>query len=300
MKDCIVPKKIRIGTRGSHLALAQTQLFIDELHKVYPDVDCEKVIIKTTGDKILDKPLLEFGGKAVFVTEFEAAMQDGLIDYAVHSAKDMPMELMSGMDIVCVLGREDARDVLITRADYKIEEGSKAVVGTGSLSRQNQIKMIYPDVICQSLRGNVPTRIEKLRKGEFDGIILAAAGLKRLGLHNEDDLRYEYFDTDKMIPAAGQGIIAVEGRKKDAQEFLQRISDKKAETELLIERMVLRKLGAGCHEPIGVYSKLTDSERIMLCVVKECCGQMIKVSGEDENEFSAELADRLVKQLVSY
>ena len=300
MKDCMVPKKIRIGTRGSHLAVTQTQLFIDELHKVYPEVECETVIIKTTGDKILDKPLLEFGGKAVFVTEFEAAMREGFIDYAVHSAKDMPMELMTGMDIVCVLGREDARDVLITRADYGIEDGREAVIGTGSLRRQGQIKMIYPDVRCASLRGNVPTRIEKLREGEFDGIILAAAGLNRLGLHNEDDLRYEYFDTDKMVPAAGQGIIAVEGRKGDAQDFLQKICDKKAETELLIERMVLRKLGAGCHEPIGVYSKFINDERILLSVIKECDGQMIKVSGEDKTEFSAELADRLVKQLVSY
>lgn len=298
MKDCIVPKKIKIGTRGSRLALTQTQLFIDELHKAYPDIECEKVVIKTTGDKILDKPLLEFGGKAVFVTEFEAAMRDGVIDCAVHSAKDMPMELMSGMDIVCVLAREDARDVLITRADDKIEQGRKMVIGTGSLRRQGQIKMIYTDVTCVSLRGNVPTRIKKLREGEFDGIILAAAGLKRLGLNNEADLRYEYIDTDKMVPAAGQGIIAVEGRKGDAQEFLQNVGDKSAETELLIERMVLRKLGAGCHEPVGVYSRLINNERIELSVIKECGGQIIKASGEDVIQCSLELADRLIEQLI--
>ena len=197
MKNYRVPETIRIGTRGSKLALAQTELFIDALHIFYPEVECEQIIIKTKGDKILDKPLVEFGGKAVFVTEFEEAIKEGRIDLAVHSAKDMPMELMEGLDIVCTLKREDVRDVIITRAGEKVGNISSPIIGTGSLRRQCQIRALYPDVKCESLRGNVPTRIEKLRNGQYDGIILAAAGLKRLQLHNEPDLSYEYIEIDK-------------------------------------------------------------------------------------------------------
>lgn len=277
MDNIILPDKIRIGTRGSRLALAQTQIFIDMLHEKYPEIQCQVVIIKTTGDRILDKPLLEFGGKAVFVNEFEEAIRDGRIDYAVHSAKDMPMELLEGLDIVCVLPREDARDVLITRKGCHIEHMGSAVIGTGSLRRQFQVRELYHNVECTSLRGNVTTRLEKLRAGEYDGIILAAAGIKRLGLHQEQDLEYRYFSSDEIVPAAGQGIIAIEGMGGHKQHFLEAIDDRRARRELLTERQILKQQGAGCHEPIGVFAEASDNrEYINISIMTVCDGKVIR------------------------
>lgn len=251
------PAHIRIGTRGSALALAQTDMFIERLRKVYPTIACEKVIIKTAGDKILDKPLMAFGGKAVFVSEFEDAILNGTIDYAVHSAKDMPMELAEGLAITCVLPREDVRDVLLTRRGTKIEELPRAVIGTGSLRRQSQITALYGNVHCESLRGNVTTRIQKLKDGGYDGILLAAAGLRRLGLGHDAELSYQYLDVEKMLPAGGQGIIAVEGRA-DGQEYLRAVADERTALALCVERDMLKRLDAGCHEAVGVYAKVED------------------------------------------
>lgn len=255
---CAIPAHIRIGTRGSALALAQTDLFIGRLQEVYPQITCEKVIIKTAGDKILDKPLQAFGGKAVFVSEFEDAILNGEIDYAVHSAKDMPMELADGLAVACVLPREDVRDVLLTRRGTQIEKLRSAVIGTGSLRRQCQITALYPNVRCESLRGNVTTRIQKLKDGGYDGIILAAAGLRRLGLDRDEALSYQYLDVEKMLPAGGQGIIAIEGRAS-GQEFLQAVTDEYAALALAVERDILKRLDAGCHEAVGVYADVLDA-----------------------------------------
>ena len=257
-RRCAVPAHIRIGTRGSALALAQTDLFIGRLQEAYPQITCEKVIIKTAGDKILDKSLQAFGGKAVFVSEFEEAILNGEIDYAVHSAKDMPMELAGGLAVVCVLPREDVRDVLLTRRGTQIEKRKEAVIGTGSLRRQSQIAALYPNVRCESLRGNVTTRIQKLKDGGYDGIILAAAGLLRLGLDRDEELSYQYLDVEQMLPAGGQGIIAIEGRA-DGQEFLQAVTDERAALALTVERDILKRLDAGCHEAVGVYAEVTDA-----------------------------------------
>lgn len=258
MEQYRIPDSIRIGTRGSLLALAQTDLFIERLQKQYPDIICEKVIIKTAGDRILDKPLQEFGGKAVFVTEFEDAIKEGRIDYAVHSAKDMPMELAEGLTVACVLPREDARDVLITKKGTNLAKLENAVIGTGSLRRQTQIRALYPKAVCKSLRGNVPTRLNKLKDGEYDGIILAAAGLKRLKLAEDGELAYTYLGPDEMVPAGGQAIVAVEGRAGKEQEFLKTVTDEKAALELQAERLILKRLDAGCHEAVGVFAELTD------------------------------------------
>lgn len=280
-QQCAVPAHIRIGTRGSALALAQTDMFIERLRKVYPMIACEKVIIKTAGDKILDKPLMAFGGKAVFVSEFEDAILNGTIDYAVHSAKDMPMELAEGLAIACVLPREDVRDVLLTRCGTKIEELPRAVIGTGSLRRQSQITALYGNVHCESLRGNVTTRIQKLKDGGYDGILLAAAGLRRLGLGHDAELSYQYLDVEKMLPAGGQGIIAVEGRA-EGQEYLQAVTDERSALALCVERDILKRLDAGCHEAVGVYAK-----------VKGRADGVIAASGVD-GEMEASGVDRTV------
>lgn len=333
--------KIRIGTRGSELARKQTELVIDAISKAYPDCVCETVILRTEGDRILDKPLMEFGGKGVFVTEFEEALQEGKIDLAVHSAKDMPMELAKGLTICGVLPREDVRDVLVTRKDHplqmehflqerKQEEGTSDWmekereigaqnaepvveckvaenqhsalemyrIGTSSLRRQCQIEQLYSNVQCVSIRGNVPTRLRKLRDGEYDGVVLAAAGLRRLDLLQEEDLEYHYFDVEDMLPAGGQGIIAIEGREQDEiAECVKKISDSDAWLQLKTEQEVLYLLNAGCHEAVGVVTNLT-ADKIELRIMKEMDGKLIYVDGRASRSEYSNLAVEQVQELL--
>lgn len=300
-----VPAKIRIGTRGSRLALIQTELFIQRLQEVYPGIACEKVILKTAGDKILDKPLQEFGGKAVFVSEFEDAILNGTIDYAVHSAKDMPTELAEGLSVACVLPREDVRDVLVTRKGTQPDKLDQAVIGTGSLRRQTQILEVYPNAVCASLRGNVPTRLQKLKDGGYDGIILAAAGLRRLGLAADEELSYQYLGVEEMVPAGGQALIAIEGRDGD-QEFLRPITDERAALELAVERDILRRLNAGCHEAVGVYARVMEpsaqnleQEQICIRLMKEQDGRIFRQKEMGEAADWEQLAAKLVQKLVA-
>lgn len=255
-------KVIRIGTRRSELAVTQTNLVAEAIEKTGNGMKTELVLKQTEGDRILDKPLLEFGGKGVFVTEFEQALLHGEIDLAVHSAKDMPMELEKGLGIVAVLKREDPRDVLVTMAGSSFTGKKELVIGTSSLRRQMQIyemgKNLWPDmeVRCENLRGNVQTRLYKLSQGEYDGIILAAAGLKRLGLWEDKRYQYQCFDCESFVPAGGQGILAVEGRLHSGMESLyDKIHDEETGLCLSLERKILKLLEAGCHEPIGIYSR---------------------------------------------
>lgn len=263
MKD----KTIRIGTRRSELAVIQTRLVAEALLNTGMGINTELVLKQTEGDRILDKPLLEFGGKGVFVTEFEQALLRGEIDLAVHSAKDMPMELEEGLDIVAVLKREDPRDVLVTLAGSDLSDKKEVVIGTSSLRRRMQIEEIGTSlwldkpVRCENLRGNVQTRLGKLAEGNYDGIILAAAGLKRLGLWEDSRYQYHCFDCETFIPAGGQGILAVEGRiNSDLEPVLNLVDEEEARLCLFLERKVLRLLDAGCHEPIGIYSRLKDGK----------------------------------------
>lgn len=256
-------KVIRIGTRRSELAVTQTNLVAEAIEKTGNGMKTELVLKQTEGDRILDKPLLEFGGKGVFVTEFEQALLHGEIDLAVHSAKDMPMELEKGLGIVAVLKREDPRDVLVTMAGSSFTGKKELVIGTSSLRRQMQIyemgKNLWPDmkVRCENLRGNVQTRLYKLSQGEYDGIILAAAGLKRLGLWEDKRYQYQCFDCESFVPAGGQGILAVEGRLHSGMESLYaEIHDEETGLCLSLERKLLKLLEAGCHEPIGIYSRI--------------------------------------------
>ena len=272
-------KTIRIGTRKSALAMVQTELVAEALKQVQPGLETRIVTKVTEGDRILNKPLLEFGGKGVFVTEFEQALQNGEIDFAVHSAKDLPMDLEDGLGIVAVPPREDPRDVLMTPAGPDLSVKKEIVIGTSSLRRRLQIetlgKKLWPGaaVRCEDIRGNIQTRIRKMDEGLYDAIILAAAGLKRMKLANpaENGLEeyfetngmydFHYFDCETFIPAGGQGILAVEGRIEDRIcEMAVRIQDEDAKTCLMLERKILKLLDAGCHEPVGVYSRIRGEE----------------------------------------
>jgi hydroxymethylbilane synthase len=294
-------KTIRIGTRGSALALAQTELVIGALRKHFPEYEYEKVILSTRGDRILNVPLVDFGGKGAFVEEFEDRLKNGDIDLAVHSAKDMPVELKVGLDIAGTLKREDVRDVLVCRKD---DAGIALVgkIGTGSLRRQLQLKKILPHSECVSIRGNVPTRLKKLDDGEFDGIVLAAAGLKRLGFLDYDRYDYRFFGTDEILPAGGQGIIAIEGRKDDEiSDMVWQVSDEDTFAELACERTVLNVLQAGCHEAVGIYAsvdkmpgELPDDLCISLKIMKESGGRLYFEHGEvlfKENDINNKIRE---------
>jgi len=297
-------KKIRIGTRGSELALAQANQVIAALHARFPDVLAETVILRTQGDKVLNQPLLSFGGKGVFVEEIEKELSEGRIDIAVHSAKDMPMELGNSLEIAGVLKRADARDVLVVQKGSEIAEWlkqrkdsaiegkehirEKFVIGTGSLRRQFQLKKCYPECACKSIRGNVTTRLQKLRSGECDGVILAAAGLERLGLLEEEDLLYRFFSEEEMLPAGGQGIIAIEGRAGErVTELIQEISDGKTYQELLLERRLLEIVGAGCHEAVGVLAEYSgESVRMRLLMDGESMETKLDETVEPERAMA--------------
>lgn len=257
-------KRIRIGTRGSALALAQTELVEQALKRSFPDLELERIVFKTEGDRNRQKPLAELGGVGVFVKELEKALIDDRIDIAVHSAKDMPVSISDGLCIAGVLERADVRDVLVYRKEFgKDINGIEApfIVGTGSPRRQQQLKKLYPHFSCVSVRGNVPTRLDKVKNGECDGVILAAAGLTRLGLMDQEDFYYHLFSEEEMLPAGGQAIIAIEGRVSDeAVSYVEAISDDRAYAELLAERYVLRGLNAGCHEPVGVRASVQNDE----------------------------------------
>lgn len=281
--------KIRIGTRGSRLALAQAALVQDAIRQADAFVQTELVILHTKGDRILEKPLSEIGDKGLFVSEFEQALQDGRIDLAVHSAKDLPMRLAEGLTVAAVLKRADVRDVLVVKKGGRLPrsreeaksagsdlQGDKArqqadvfVLGTGSRRRQLQAQLCWADTSCELIRGNVETRLKKLEEGNYDGILLAKAGLDRLGIGRETDLRFDFYvlEADVFLPAACQGIIVVEAAQNSPyEELLYRITDEKTRQQFLAEREVLRQLEADCSEAAAAWCRV-QADRLLLDVM---------------------------------
>ena len=257
---------IKIGTRKSKLALIQTDIVKDKIKKAFPEVEVEIVKIDTKGDQILDKSLTSFGGKGVFTAELEAELLSGAVDIAVHSAKDMPMDFPEGLGIGAVLDRADVRDTFVTTTGKTLEELEPgSVVGTSSLRRELLIKEINPYVKIKILRGNVQTRLSKLRDGQYDGIILAAAGIERLGYEKEEGIYYQYLDPEVFLPAAGQGILAVESRTEDVEmaEILAAIHSEKAECLLMAERAFLKTIGGSCNAPAAALCKEENGELSM-------------------------------------
>lgn len=286
---------IKAGTRTSALAVKQTELVISAMQEKNPDLSFEFSFLKTKGDKLLSAPLTEFGGKGAFVEEFEEALLDGSIDIAVHSAKDIPMELSDGLEIWAVLKRADARDVLLTKKNNAGKE--LKVIGTGSKRRELQANALL-GVQSALLRGNVPTRIEKLKNDMYDGIILAAAGIDRLGLNTDEELDYRYFSIEEMIPAGGQGIIAIEGRKDDRRkELFAPINDETAFKELETERCILKRLQAGCHEAVGVFSRI-EREQITIFLLIEREGKICRGTVSGAASERLQLAEKLIAEVV--
>ncbi|RSK28043.1 hydroxymethylbilane synthase [Bacillus sp. HMF5848] len=291
-------RKIIVGSRRSKLALTQTNWVIDQLKKLGAPFEFEVKEIVTKGDKILDVTLSKVGGKGLFVKEIEQAMFDGEIDMAVHSMKDMPAVLPDGLTIGCVPAREDFRDVLISKSKAPLAElPAGAVIGTSSLRRSAQILGLRPDVTIKWIRGNIDSRIAKLDTEEYDAIILAAAGLKRMGWSG--DVVTEYLPEDNCVPAVGQGALAIECRDDDAEllQALQLLNDKITERTVRAERVFLHKMEGGCQVPIAGHATLTEKDEISLTVLVGAPDASViykeTVVGHDSYEVGVEAARRL-------
>lgn len=246
--------KLVIGTRKSVLALWQAEYVAQRLREQYPGLTVELLPVSTRGDEILNRPLAEIGGKGLFIRELEELMREGRADMAVHSLKDMPAELPEDFTLAAVTDREDPRDAFVSLRYPGVEAlPAGAKVGTSSLRRQSQLLHRRPDLVVESLRGNVQTRLRKLDEGQYDAVILAAAGLKRLGL---GDRIASYLSTEDSIPAAGQGVMAVEVRKKDEEtrQMLAFLHNARVASCIAAERAFLGCVGGDCKVPAGAFA----------------------------------------------
>ncbi len=252
--------KIRVGTRDSKLAMIQTNMVVDYIKNNHKEMEVEIVPMKTTGDKILNVTLDKIGGKGLFVKELDEALLQGHVDITVHSFKDMPMEENKNLPIVAVSEREDPRDVLIMRKDLVFDENVKdMVIGTSSKRRSMQLQKLGYTTM-KSIRGNLVTRLAKLDSGEFDAIVLAAAGVKRSGM---EDRISKYFSTEEILPSACQGNLAVQGRAGEDFSFLAGFHHKDAYTITQAERAFVRKLDGGCSAPTAAYG-IIEADQIKL------------------------------------
>ena len=252
-------KKLVIGSRASRLARIQTQLVTNRLKETFPELELEIRTIETTGDRRQDLSLDSLGGKGVFIKELDLALLQGEIDLAVHSLKDMPMEVTPGLGLAVFSQREDPRDALVLPSGKEAWDG-RGVIGCSSFRRRIQGERLFPQAEFRSIRGNVLTRLEKLDRGEYDALILAAAGLKRLGLEHRI---CRYFSAEEILPAAGQGILAVQGRAGEDYGFLETLTKEGAGAEALAERAFVRYLDGGCSSPVAAYARV-DNDRLYL------------------------------------
>jgi hydroxymethylbilane synthase len=292
-------QKIKIGTRGSALALWQAEWVKSELEKRYQGMTVTLTKIKTTGDKILDVPLAKVGGKGLFVKEIEEAMLANEIDIAVHSMKDVPTFFPDGLHLSCITKREDPRDALLTRNGVTFKELPKgANVGTSSLRRQAQLMNIRPDFVIHQLRGNVDTRLRKLKEGQFDAIILAAAGIKRLGLAENVT---EYIDPEISLPAIGQGALGIECRVDDRElnDLIAFFNHADSRTCVTGERALLRRLEGGCQVPIACYGRMKEGKLHLTGLVGSVDGKrIIKDTIEGAPDTAEKLGVTLAEKLL--
>jgi hydroxymethylbilane synthase len=293
-----------IGSRGSKLAFWQAEQARQRLVDLNPGIDVRVEIIKTTGD-VKNDPLSVIGGKGVFTKELEDALLDGRIDLAVHSLKDLPTVLPDGLSISAICEREDARDALVLRSGFEVEHaslaglGAGAVVGTSSQRRLSQLKGQRSDVVVKDLRGNVDTRIRKLDEGQYDAVILATAGLVRLGLQDRISAR---ISVSEMLPAVGQGAVAIETRSdNEFVEATQKLDHRETRLACLAERAFLRSLGGGCQFPIAAHA-VFDGDVLKLdgLVAKPDGSEILRDSSsgsiDNPEALGIQLAEHLLQQ----
>lgn len=290
-----------IGTRGSKLALVQAEYVQERLQERYPEHTFTLKIIKTKGDKIQNKSLSAIGDKGLFVKEIERELLDGEIQLAVHSMKDMPGEIPEGLCFANAWEREDPRDVLILREAESLSDlPEHAVIGTGSKRRVCQLLALRPDLTIVDIRGNVDTRLKKMQEQKLDGIVLAAAGLKRL--HMESVIT-QYLTTEEMIPAAAQGTLAIELRSQDTEllSMVNAFSDEKAQRIVQTERAFLQQIGGDCHMPIGAHATiLADGNIRLFALFGDVDGKRIATCekvGSDPEALAADAVLELQKRL---
>jgi hydroxymethylbilane synthase len=290
-------RPIRIGSRKSRLALVQSE-HIAGLLAAASGRPCEIVKIVTRGDVTLDRSLPEIGGKGLFTQELEEQLLDGTIDAAVHSLKDLPTEMPPGLTLGAVSKREDPRDVLASAAAVSFDDlPAGARVGTGSLRRRAQLLRRRDDLTFLDIRGNVPTRLEKLDRGDYDAIVLAAAGLNRLGLSARDTVP---FDTDALVPAPGQGALGIECRAGDDDmlAILASVHDPETAVACSIERRVLEMLEGGCNTPVGVHAQCHgDVVRVVAVVASPDASRYVRNQAEGRTRDWEPIADALVADL---
>ncbi len=267
--------KIVVGSRDSKLAVIQSEMVIDAIRAFDPGLEVELVTMKTTGDMILDKTLDKIGGKGLFVKELDKALMDGRADLTVHSLKDMPMEVSEELPLLAFSKREDPRDALVLREGLP-ELPERPVIGSSSLRRKLQLAKLFPDAEIRPIRGNLQTRLRKLDSGDFDAIVLACAGIKRLGLAGRIS---RVFSPQEILPAACQGILAVQGRAGYETPFLADFSDQEARLIALAERSFVRTLDGGCSAPVAAYGEIE--------------GDVIHITGFYVDEAENQYIDRI-------
>ncbi|WP_109083325.1 hydroxymethylbilane synthase [Aggregatibacter kilianii] len=293
-------KTLKIATRQSPLALWQANYVKDRLQQLYPDLTVELVPMVTKGDVILDSPLAKIGGKGLFVKELENALLNKEADIAVHSMKDVPMQFPEGLGLAVICKREDPRDAFVSNSYRTFSELPQgAVVGTSSLRRQCQLKALRPDLDIRSLRGNVGTRLSKLDNGDYDAIILASAGLIRLGLA---DRIASFIEVEQSLPAAGQGAVGIECRTDDVQvkQLLAPLADAETTCCVLAERAMNNRLQGGCQVPIGGYAVLQQGQLYLRALVGDVDGsQIIRAEGKSAVENADVLGVQIAEQLLA-
>ncbi len=291
-------KILRIGTRGSDLALKQAHWVADRLKEKHPGMITEITVIKTRGDIMQDISLAMIGGKGVFVKEIEDALLRGDIDIAVHSMKDVPVELPEKLEIGIITEREDVRDVLVSRENRKIEGLQKgARIGTGSLRRALQLRNLMPDIEIVPIRGNLDTRIKKIKTDNLDGVVVAAAGMKRMGWGKRIS---QFIAVEVMMPSPGQGALGIELRKDDEEmkDIVSFLNHSSSSIEIMAERTFLKELGGGCQVPIAAYGKKRGDELALRGLVGSLDGRIIisdevRGNSEDWEELGKKLAENI-------
>ena len=291
-KKGIMKRRIKVGTRDSKLAMIQTYMVIDSIKENHPEIEIEIVALKTTGDKILDRTLDKIGGKGLFVKELDEALLNGEVDFTVHSFKDMPMEINEELPIVALSKREDYRDVYILPKGKSNEE---APIGSGSKRRVLQLKELFPERTFAPIRGNVITRLEKLDRGEYSALVLAAAGIKRLGLEERIN---RFFQVEEILPSACQGIIAVQGRKGENYDYLKEFHCEESHIVAAAERGFVKELDGGCSAPIAAFATI-EGDEVMLkgMYYNEETGKIIKESIQGKTSQAKELGIELARRI---
>ena len=293
-------RKYIVATRPSLLAYTQTQQTVELLKAQHPDCEFEIVKISTHGDAVTDKPLTAFGGTGVFVKELENAILEGRADFAIHSLKDVPSIQPEGLVLAAFPTREDPRDVLLIKNGLSIDElNENCTIGTGSPRRIVQIAELKPGATFTDLRGNIDTRLKKLEEGQYDAIVLAAAGLRRLG---KEINAKAFLPVDKCIPAIGQGAIAIECRKDDDETItlLRTINNKDTETAILAERAFMKTVGGGCKFPLGAYATI-QNETVQLAVMlgNHHTQQIIRFSDQADVSGAEKLGQKLAEKTIA-